>query len=319
MMHAGEKDVMVISVRKPSAIIHVKASNRALYIQGQAMLKSKTPICIVIAFLILASLNVSAQTQQTGAAEGIENTIAVEKQSDSYHDPNPGATWTEPVTGMPFIYIPKGCFQMGSNSGDDDEKPLHEVCLDSFWIGKYEVTQGQWKKIMGQNPARFDLGDNYPVEQISWHAAKTFIAKLNQQSGKLFSLPTEAQWEFAARSGGKDQRYAGGDNLDDLAWYRSNSEYKTHRVGTKKPNDFGLYDMSGNVAEWCEDVYLSQGYSKHARHNPLVTSGGSLVVLRGGSWVNTPEYMRATFRLRFSADYLYSDLGFRLCLRGIQP
>lgn len=283
------------------------------------MLKSKTLIYIAIAFLILVSLDASGETVQTGSFNGIDINIAVEKKSVPFHDPTPGGTWTEPGTGIQFIFIPKGCFQMGSNSGDDDEKPIHEVCLDSFWIGKYEVTQGQWKKIMGQNPSRFQSGDNFPVEQISWHDAKKFISKLNQQSGKLFSLLTEAQWEFAARSGGKDQSYAGGDNLNDVAWYTSNSEYKTHRAGTKKPNDFGIYDMSGNVSEWCEDVYLNQGYSKHEQHNPLVTFGGSLVVIRGGSWVNKPEYLRATFRLRFSADYLYSDLGFRLCLPQVQP
>jgi len=228
--------------------------------------------------------------------------------------PSAGDSWTEPVTGMAFVWVPEGCFQMGSNSGYNDEKPVHNVCLDGFWMGKYEVTQGQWETIMGNNPSGFKSGNDFPVENVSWNDTKKFISKLNQQSGNLFKLPTEAQWEYAARSGGKDQEYAGGNIVDKVAWYRSNSGDKTHRVGTKSSNGLGLYDMTGNVWEWCKDVYDSSAYSKHSRNNPVSTTGGSRRVLRGGSWNLDSWYCRAAGRRRSIPSYRNSSLGLRLVL-----
>jgi formylglycine-generating enzyme required for sulfatase activity len=236
--------------------------------------------------------------------------------------PRAGDVWKEPVTGMEFVWVPKGCYQMGcgswTSSCDDDEKPVHEVCLDGFWIGKYEVTQGQWKKIMGSNPSYYKSGDDFPVEKVSWNDAKEFISRLSRQSGNRFALPTEAQWEYAARSGGKNEKYAGGSNVDSVAWYDGNSGGKTHRVGTKAPNGLGIYDMSGNVWEWCEDVYDSNAYSKHARNNPVVTSGGTARVLRGGSWYINPGHVRAANRLRNTPDRRNFDLGFRLALPQVR-
>jgi formylglycine-generating enzyme required for sulfatase activity len=229
-----------------------------------------------------------------------------------------GDIWTDPVAGMEFVFVPGGCFQMGSNSGYSDEKPVHEVCLNGYWIGKYEVTQVQWRKIMGSNPSKFKSGKDYPVETVSGHDAQQYISKLKQLSGNSFSLPTEAQWEYAARSGGRNQKYAGGNNADSVAWYDSNSGGKTHRVGTKSPNGLDLYDMSGNVWEWCEDVYDKKAYSKHSRNNPLVTSGSNSRVLRGGSWRDDPRDVRAAFRHRFSADLRRSRVGFRLCLSRVR-
>jgi formylglycine-generating enzyme required for sulfatase activity len=233
---------------------------------------------------------------------------------------SPGQMWTEPITGMEFVWVPAGCFQMGSNSSeaDSDEKPVHKVCLDGFWIGKYEVTQGQYKKIMGNYPSDLKSGDNYPVENVSWNDAKKFISKLNQQSGKTFFLPTEAQWEYAARSGGKDQKYSGGNDVDKGAWYGSNSGMETHAVGTKAPNGLGIYDMSGNVWEWCEDVYDKKAYSKHEGNNPLITSGSSKRVVRGGSWHDNPRYVRSAYRDRNFADNRNDNLGFRLCLSQVR-
>ncbi len=282
------------------------------------MKENKVILCVVLFFLILTTLNVPAETVQAESGENSDIIIESENKTAIFSNPNPGDTWKDPDADMEFIFVPKGCFKMGSNSGDDDEKPVHEVCLDGFWIGKYEVTQSQWVNIMGQNPSRFQYGNNYPVEQVCWQEVKKFILKLNQQTKRSFSLPTEAQWEYAARSRGKDQSYAGGDNIDDLAWYRSNAEYHTHEVGKKEPNGLGIYDMSGNVSEWCEDIYSHNAYSKHQRNNPLMTSGGSSLVHRGGSWVHNPGYVRATCRLKFSAYYLYSDIGFRLCLPHIR-
>ena len=136
---------------------------------------------------------------------------------------------------MEFVWVPGGCYRMGSNSGEDDEQPVHEVCVDGFWLGKYEVTQAEWQRVMGNNPSHFK-GDRNPVEIVSWDDAQEFIKRLNAKGNGTFRLPTEAEWEYAARSGGKDEKYAGGNDVDRVAWYKSNSGGKTHPVGTKAPN-----------------------------------------------------------------------------------
>ncbi len=230
--------------------------------------------------------------------------------------PEPGATWTEPVTGMEFVWVPGGCFDMGDTFGDGDydEKPVHEVCVGGFWMGKYEVTQAQYRKVTGSSPSYFN-GDRRPVELVSWHDAQGFINKLTQQTGKRFSLPTEAQWEYAARSRGKRQKYSGGSSAGSVAWYRDNSGGKTQHVGTKSPNGLGLYDMSGNVWEWCRDAYDKHAYSKHSRNNPVITSGSSRV-LRGGSWYDGPGGVRCGNRGGFDPSGRYCGYGFRLVLPG---
>jgi len=234
------------------------------------------------------------------------------KESGSEKTANPGDIWTDPLTGMDFVWVPKGCFQMGRNIDDSDEKPIHEVCIDGFWIGKYEVTQKQWQKIRIVGPFHFPRGNDYPVENVSWNSVKNFISELNRRTGNKFSLPSEAQWEYAARSGGKNEKYSGGDNVDSVAWYRSNSGETTHPVGTKLPNGLGIYDMSGNVWEWCEDVYDKDAYSKHSRNNPLITSGSSHRVNRGGAWGLKPSYVRSTNREKDKPSYATKLLGFRL-------
>ena len=173
-----------------------------------------------------------------------------------------------------------GC-GLGPGYCQANESPEHEVTVSGFWIGKYAVTQGQWQKVMGNNPSGFQKGDNYPVETVSWDDAKAFILKLNGKSGCTFRLPTEAEWEYAARSGGKAEKYAGGNDIDAVAWYGANSGKSTHPVGTKAPNGLGIYDMSGNVWQWCEDVYDANAYEKHQRNNPISTSGGSVQGLTG--------------------------------------
>ncbi len=146
------------------------------------------------------------------------------------------------------------------------------------------MTQGQWKAIMGNNPSAFQNGDNYPVEQVNWDDAQEFIRELNQITGKKYRLPTEAEWEYAARSGGKKEKWAGTSNESELmkyAWYRRNARGKTHPVGRKRPNGLGLYDMSGNVYEWVQDTFSESAYRQHSRMNPVV-EGGVYCVLRGG-------------------------------------
>ena len=228
----------------------------------------------------------------------------------------PVAAWTEPSTGMEFVWVPGGCFEMGSNAGNNDETPVHKVCVDGFWMGKYEVTQGQWQKIMGNDPARFKKGSDYPVEYVSWEDCQLFIGKLNGQSGKTFRLPTEAEWEYACRSGGRDEQYAGGDDCDQVAWYRSNSSSSTHAVGGKAANGLGLYDMSGNVWEWCLDWYADNYYSSSPTDNPQGPLSGSLRVNRGGSWDYYSWGLRSSYRSRYLPSSRYISLGFRLVLPG---
>jgi len=220
--------------------------------------------------------------------------------------------WIEPFLGMNFVWVPKGCFQMGSFLGKDNETPPHKVCLDGFWISRTEVSQAQYKKIMGTNSSHFKKGGDYPVDHISWYDAKDFILKLNQKTNLLFNLPTEAQWEYAARSQGKDNLYAGRSKLDQLAWYDANSNGETHPVATKAPNDLGIYDMSGNVWEWCEDIYDKDAYSKHCRNNPLMLSGSHKRVVRGGSWYSVPEYTKVFYRHKEDPEDIRVTTGFRL-------
>ena len=218
-------------------------------------------------------------------------------------------------TGMELLYVPGGCYEMGCGSWagkcEDNEKPVHTVCVDGFYIGRYEVTQGQWKKIMGNNPSGFKKGDDYPVEHVSWNDVQTFINRLNRKSGKKYRLPTEAEWEYAARSGGKNEKYAGGGSVNLLAWYKDNSGGHTHKVGTKAPNGLGIYDMSGNVWEWCRDVYSKNAYSRHQLKNPVYMKEGSSRVIRGGSWYYGARDCRSAYRNVNSPGYR-SYLGFRL-------
>ena len=232
--------------------------------------------------------------------------------------PGKGDIWRDPVTGMEFVWVPGGCYEMGcgswSSDCNGDEKPVHEVCVDGFWMGKYEVTQGEWERIMGDNPSFFKKGDNYPVEDVSWDDAKKYIERLNAKSSGSyeFRLPTEAEWEYACRSGGKPEKYCGGSNIDSLAWYYGNGRGLTHPIGTKDPNGLGIYDMSGNIWEWCEDIYADDAYSKHSRNNPIYTGGGTDRVLRGGCWSFKPRDVRSASRGRYSPGFRNCYLGFRL-------
>ncbi|MCL5978219.1 MAG: SUMF1/EgtB/PvdO family nonheme iron enzyme [Nitrospirae bacterium] len=229
-----------------------------------------------------------------------------------------GAAYTDSTTNMEFVYVKGGCYQMGDVFGDGhglDEKPVHEVCVDDYYIGKYEVTQGQWKAIMGNNPSYFkNCGDDCPVEGVSWNDIKDFINRLNNRSGGgKYRLPTEAEWEYAARSGGKSEKYSGGSDVDSVAWHNINSGNKKHQVGTKQPNGLGLYDMSGNVSEWVNDWYDSDYYKNSPRNNPVGPNSGSNRVCRGGGWASDPRVLRAAFRVGYlPPGDRGNDLGFRL-------
>ena len=225
--------------------------------------------------------------------------------------------WTDPIMGMTFHWIPDGTFLMGDlfDEGNSDEQPVHEVTLDAFWMGKHPVTQGEWRRVMGSNPAYCKRGDDHPVEQVSWDDVQQFLAKLNGMGPNQFRLPTEAEWEYACRSGGETERYSGGNDPDPVAWYVQNSDESTHPVGQKAPNGLGLHDMSGHVWEWCADWFDEMAYAKRGARtkNPLSQNDASGDhVLRGGSWSDHPKYIRAAFRDWGRSDYRGYDYGFRL-------
>ena len=223
------------------------------------------------------------------------------------------------VNGVTFnmIKVDGGTFTMGATSEmtnpDNDENPTHQVTLSSYYIGETEVTQALWKAVMRKNPSNIK-GDNLPVENVSWEDCQTFIGKLNGLTGKRFRLPTEAEWEYAARGGNRSNhtQYSGGSMIDDVARYGGNSGDKTHSVKTKRPNELGLYDMSGNVWEWCQDWYGN--YSSNAQTNPTGPDSGSYRVNRGGSLYNDGRICRSSNRDYYSPGYRYSILGFRLAL-----
>jgi formylglycine-generating enzyme required for sulfatase activity len=214
-------------------------------------------------------------------------------------------TVSDPITGMQFVFVKGGCYQMGSDKYRiSPYKPVHQVCLSDFYMGKYEVTQSQWEKVMGNNPSEFKkCGPDCPVENVSWNDAHGFIKKLNTQSGKQYRLPTEAEWEYAASSGGKDEIWAGTSDksaLSRYAWYDTNSGKSTHKVGLKKSNGLGLYDMSGNVMEWCQDWYNEAYYEDSPKDNPSGPDNGEKRVNRGGGWLFPDEL--SGIRPRYSDD-----------------
>ena len=218
------------------------------------------------------------------------------------------------VNGVSFtmIAVRGGTFQMGSADGYEWEKPVHQVTLSDYYIGETEVTQELWSAVMGSNPSNFTGNMQRPVEKVSWDDCQTFIYKLNQLTGETFRLPTEAQWEYAARGGNKSKgyTYSGSNVIDDVAWYGENSDITTHPVKTKAPNELGIYDMSGNVYEWCFDWYGD--YSSAAQIDPTGPATGSHRVDRGGSWSNNAVYCRVANRIYSTPTFSFYNLGLRL-------
>jgi formylglycine-generating enzyme required for sulfatase activity len=285
------------------------------------------------------SYSSTAQTNPTGPSTGIYRVLrggclsnAVDGVRASYRDyfgpqnfrnagigfrlaaPVPDATITDPTTGMVLQKVTGGTFTMGDTFGDgfSDELPAHQVTVGNFYIGKYEVTQGEWQAVMGSNPSNFtSCGITCPVENVSWSDIQTFITTLNQMNGKNYRLPTEAEWEYAARSGGKNEKYSGSSDVNAVAWYNGNSGGTTHPVGQKQANGLGLYDMSGNVNELVGDWYGA--YSNSAQTNPTGPSAGSGRVPRGGFWDDNAFHVRASLRGgSLPPDNGGSWVGFRL-------
>lgn len=221
----------------------------------------------------------------------------------------------DPATGMEFVLLPAGCFQMGDTRGDGTprEQPAHEVCLESFYMGKFEVTQEQYQKITGNNPASFSKGGRYPVESVSWGASKEYIDLLNRASGRNYRLPTEAEWEYAAKAGG-NEIYSGGDSPDGVAWHLGNSNGVTHPVGERQANGFGLYDMSGNVWEWCSDWYGAEYYRNSPKNSPTGPASGVGRIIRGGGWDTSLRKLRVVTRDSYAEQRFSTNVGFRVVL-----
>ncbi|MEZ4827057.1 MAG: SUMF1/EgtB/PvdO family nonheme iron enzyme [Bacteroidia bacterium] len=218
-----------------------------------------------------------------------------------------------------MVFVEGGSFMMGDNI-NKEERPIHKVVVDSFYICRFPVIQTLWKVIMGNYPEKLDsLHPMRPVEGISWEDSQVFIRKLNSISDKVYRLPTEAEWEFAAQGGKYSQGfiYAGSANLMEAGWYNENSQDITHHVGLKRPNELGLFDMSGNVYEWCQDWYERNYYTRVAKesiiNNPKGPENGESRVARGGSFGENYFDCRVKSRCSFRPSLLFSDLGFRLC------
>jgi formylglycine-generating enzyme required for sulfatase activity len=216
---------------------------------------------------------------------------------------------------LEMVWLPGGEFQMGSNDSDasGDEKPVHSVSLDGFWIGKYEVTQRQYEALMGSDPSRFK-GADWPVDTVSWNNATAFCRKLSSVTGKAYLLPTEAQWEYACRAGSAGKWCFGSDEsqLGKYAWFDRNSGSQTHPVGQKQPNAWRLFDMHGNVWEWCGDWYADSYSGALSERNPTGPNSGTFRVLRGGSWVSYPGGCRSAYRSWFGPGDRVGINGFRV-------
>ena len=219
---------------------------------------------------------------------------------------------------LKMVFVKGGTFTMGCTDGecwgDGREEPVHQITLSSYYITKYPITQKLWKKVMENNPSYFKDCDDCPVELISWENAQEFIIKLNELTDKNYRLPTEAEWEYAARGGNqsKGYKYSGSNYIDAVAWYRENSKNRTHPVGGKTPNELGIYDMSGNVWEWCYDWYGA--YIEDTQINPQGPAEGSQHVLRGGDWTNGLWNCRVSFRYDIPPGDPIIFSGFRLVI-----
>ena len=238
----------------------------------------------------------------------LSSVFAYSQDDNNFKDNNP-------IVNIEMIFVRGGSFIMGctSEQGNDcfpDEEPAHEVIVNSFYIAKYEVTQELWVAVMGENPSHFK-GAKLPVENVSWSDVQVFIRKLNELTGKKYRLPTEAEWEFAASGGNKStgKKYCGRNVVNNVAWYSQNSQNKTHPVGLKTPNELGIYDMSGNVWEWCSDWYAE--YGSEPQTNPKGAAKSDYRVIRGGSYNIFAKYVRVTTR-GSTTDARYYNIGFRL-------
>ena len=291
--------------------------------EGMVKLKASAPSNLQIT-LMKESVGAGIANQQQSENQQSSNTYVASSTNSSSGSPSVASgsnTISIPVKNgisIEMVKVEAGTFMMGATSEMkhpyDWEKPVHQVTLtNEYYMGKYEVTQALWQAVMGNNPSHFK-GENLPVETVNWNECQEFISKLNSMTGRKFRLPTEAEWEYAARGGKKSRsyQYSGSSNISDVAWYDGNSVNKTHPVGTKQANELGIYDMTGNVWEWCSDWYGF--YSSSSQTNPTGADSGSSRVFRGGSWYGNARYCRLSFRDCTPPDCRGYNLGLRLAL-----
>ena len=273
---------------------------------------------LVIVFQNKTAYNDDNSKEEEAKATEVKLEEAAEATEVKLEEAAEASTFTVGGVSFEMVYVQGGTFTMGATSEQgsdawDSEKPAHGVTLSSYHIGKTEVTQELWQAVMGSNPSYFK-GSRRPVEQVSYDDCKTFISRLNSATGQSFRLPTEAEWEYAARGGAKSRgyKYSGSDSVGDVAWYSDNSGSQTHDVATKSPNELGIYDMSGNVYEWCSDWYGS--YGSGSQSNPQGPSSGSRRVFRGGSWRFNAGNCRVAYRNGGTPVNRINNLGLRLAL-----
>ena len=279
--------------------------------EGTVKLKASTP----------SNLQITLSKEAMATQQNSVTQPTVVQQPVAQTSVTNGDNITIPVKdgiSIDMVRVEAGTFIMGATpemeDPNSDEKPTHQVTLtNDYYIGKYEVTQALWKAVMENNPSGFK-GDNLPVENVSWNDCQEFLSKLNSVTGKKFRFPTEAEWEYAARGGkkGGGYQYSGSNKLSDVAWYYKNSKKKTHPVGLKQANELGIYDMSGNVWEWCQDWY--DKYSSSSQINPIGTTSGSCRVFRGGCWDYGGRFCRSSLRCINTPGYRDNILGLRLVL-----
>jgi formylglycine-generating enzyme required for sulfatase activity len=264
------------------------------YTKGKNIMKNYRSVLVLFFGLQLIASNAQAEAG---------------KQATS-PEPGVGTVWVEPKSGMEFVWVPSGCFQMGG-AVEKEEQPIHKVCLKGFWMGRFEVTQKQYQQVTGENKSIFQ-GQNNPVDYVNWNDASSFVSKMSAFSGNKIRLPSEAEWEYACSAGGKHKLYCGNGEADKLAWFHDNSTMTTHPGGQLAANDWGLYDMSGNVWEWTQDCYNTHNYKGAPADGSAWKTGNCLMrVSRGGAWNNNPEVLRASHRR-------FDDAGGRDSINGIR-
>ncbi len=261
----------------------------------------------MIRFLLVLSLGIAsypASAQFKKSKKGKNDTVITSVVSKGFLD----------SIQMNMVWVTGGTFIMGDNMGELDEKPAREVVINGFAMSKYPVTQRQWEVIMGFNNSDYKACTECPIDNVSWKDAQEFIRRLNLMSGKHYTLPTEAEWEFAAKGGGGNKSYifSGSDNIEVVAWHAGNSERRPHVVGEKAPNQLGLYDMTGNMWEWCQDKYGRFYYEENIKYSPEGPKDGVGRVRRGGSWFTSAKNCRNSSRSHVNEDYKDNSVTIRL-------
>ncbi|ABK45706.1 protein of unknown function DUF323 [Magnetococcus marinus MC-1] len=247
------------------------------------------------------------------------------KRAQAAQDVQPGRAWIEPLTGMDMVWVEGRCFKLGSppkmEGRDGDEGPVREVCLSGYWLARTEMTQGQWRRVMRNNPSKNRKGDDYPVEQVAWDDVEMYLGRLNSfYTGRVrFRLPTEAEWEFACRNGGQQVRYATGNSAEQGSWFQRNSGGVSQKVATQRANRLGLFDMSGNVWEWTQDAYDSHAYKQIEPQNPLRLGAHPFRVIRGGAFDSKPAALRCSNRGFEHFSLQAANIGLRLAAEVEKP